>query len=103
MHKQTTYMSRSLSSLNNYIALEGIEILAYRNSSCSIFVFLKDKFLEFQCHFKQDKLQLRPPHIIYVNYLDLDQTYATHEFQVYSKSLRQNNFIRNSVEFKAKN
>ena len=28
---------------------------------------------------EQDKQQLRPSHIISVNYLDLDQAYATHE------------------------
>ena len=30
---------------------------------------------------EQDKHQLRPSHIISVNYLDLDQAYATHEFK----------------------
>jgi hypothetical protein len=38
-----------------------------------------------------------------VNYLDLDQAYTTHEFQVQNKSLYQNNLIQNSGEFKAKN
>jgi hypothetical protein len=36
-------------------------------------------------------------------HLDLDQAYATHEFQVQSKSLYQNNLIQNSGEFKAEN
>ena len=38
---------------------------------------------------------------ISVNYLDLDQAYATHEFQVQSKFLYQNSLIQNSGEFKA--
>ena len=37
---------------------------------------------------------------ISVNYLDLDQAYATHEFQVQSKFLYQNSHIQNSREFK---
>ena len=85
------------------MALVGIQALSYRNSSCSVFVFLKDKSLELWCHSEQDKQQLRPSHIISINYLDLDQAYATHEFQVQSKPLCQNNLIQNSGEFKAKN
>ena len=52
---------------------------------------------------EQDKHQLRPSHIIPVNYLDLEQAYATHEFLVWSKSLCQNNLIQNSGEFKVEN
>ena len=63
--------------------------------------FSKDKSLELWCHLKQDKKQLRPSHIISVNSLDLDQAYATHEFQVQSKPLCQNNFIQNLGEFEA--
>ena len=86
------------------MALVRIQVLSYRNSSYSIFcVFSKDKSSEFQCHLEQDKQQLRPSYIISVDYLDLDQAYATHEFQVQSKSLYQNNLIQNSGEFKAKN
>ena len=80
-----------------------IQALSHWNSSCSIFMFLKDKYLELWCHLEQDKQQLRHSHIISVNYLDLDQAYATHEFQVQSKSLYQNNLIQNLGEFKAKN
>jgi hypothetical protein len=40
---------------------------------------------------------------MFINYLDWDQAYATHEFQVKRKSLYQNNLIQNSGEFKAKN
>ena len=40
----------------------------------------KSKSPEFWCHLEQDKQQLKPSHIISVNYLDLDQAYATHEF-----------------------
>ena len=65
--------------------------------------FSKDKSPELQCHLEQDKQQVRPFYIISVNYLDLDQAYATHEFQVRSKSLYQNNLIQNSGEFKAEN
>jgi hypothetical protein len=59
----------------------GIQALSYRNSSCSIFM----------------------SHTISINYLDLDQTYATHEFQVQSKFLYQINLIQNSGEFNAEN
>ena len=52
---------------------------------------------------EQDKQQVRPSHIISINYLDLDQAYATHGFQVQSKSLYQNNLIQNSGEIKAEN
>ena len=38
-----------------------------------------------------------------VNYLDLDQAYATHKFQAQSKFLYQNSLIQNSGEFKAEN
>ena len=82
------------------MAVVGIQALSYRNSSGNIFMFLS-KSPEFQCHLKQDKQQLRPSHIISVNYLDLDQAYATHEFQVQSKY--QSSFIQKSEEFKAKN
>ena len=40
---------------------------------------------------------------MYVNYLDLDQAYATHEFQVQSKSLYQISRIQNLGEFEAEN
>ena len=85
------------------MALVGIQALSYMNSPCSIFVFLKDKSLKLWCHLEQDKQQLRTSYIISVNYLDLDQAYATHEFQVQSKSLYQNNLIQDSEEFKAEN
>jgi hypothetical protein len=39
--------------------------------------------------------------MISINHLDLDQAYATHEFQVQGKFLCQINFIQNSGEFKA--
>ena len=66
-----------------------IQALSYKNSSYSIFVFLKDKSPELWCHLEQDKQQLRSSHIVSINYLDLDQAYAS--------------FIQNSGEFKAKN
>ena len=50
---------------------------------------------------EQDKQQVRPSHIISINYLDWDQAYATHEFQVQSKSLYQISRIQNSEEFMA--
>ena len=65
--------------------------------------FSKDKSPELQCHQEQDKQQLRPSLIISINYLDLAQAYATHEFQVQSKFLYQNSRIQNSGEFKAEN
>ena len=69
----------------------------------NFYVFQKINLQNFQCHLEQDKQQLRPSHIISVNYLDLDQAYATHEFQVQSKFLYQNSLIQNSGEFKAEN
>ena len=74
--------------------------LSYRNSSCCLFRFSKE-ISRIQYHLEQDKQQLRPSHIISVKYLDLDQAYATHEFQVLSKPLCQNNLIQNSREFEA--
>ena len=65
--------------------------------------FSKDKSLELQYHLEQHKQHLRPSHIISVNYLDLDQAFATHEFQVQSKSLYQISCIQNSGEFEAEN
>jgi hypothetical protein len=37
------------------MVLVGIPALSYRNSSCSIFVFSKDKSSELKCHLEQDK------------------------------------------------
>jgi hypothetical protein len=65
--------------------------------------FQKVSLQNFGVTLEQDKQQFRPSHIISVNYLDLDQAYATHEFQVQSKSLYQISFIQNLREFKAKN
>ena len=65
--------------------------------------FSKDKSPELLCHLEHDKQQLKPSHIIFVNYLDLDQEYATHEFQVQRKFLYQSSLIQNSGEFKAEN
>ena len=66
-------------------------------------MFSKDKSPKLSYHLEQDKQQLRPSHIISVNFLDLDQAFATHEFQVQSKSLYQINLIQNLEEFKAEN
>ena len=63
----------------------------------------KSKSPEFWCHLEQDKQQLKSSHIISINYLDLDQAYATQEFQVQSKFLYPNSHIQNSGEFMAKN
>jgi hypothetical protein len=41
--------------------------------------FSKDKSLKLY-YLEQDKQQLKSSHIISVNYLDLDQAYATNEF-----------------------
>ena len=85
------------------MALVGIQVLSYRNSSCSIFVFSKSKSPKFQCHLEQDKQQLRPSHIISVNYLNLDQAYATHECQIQSKFFYQIKSIQYSGEFWTEN
>ena len=67
------------------------------------FYVSQKKSTEFQHHLEQDKQQPRPSHIISINYLDLDQAYATHELQVQSKFSYQNSHIQNSRDFKAKN
>ena len=85
------------------MALVGIQAIIQGTHHVEFLCFSKDKFLELQCYLEQDKQQLRPSHIISVNYLDLNQAYATHKFQVQSKSLYQNSFIQNSGEFKAEN
>ena len=90
-------------SLNNmYGSSENSSFVIQELIMQHFYVFQK-KSLELQCYLEQDKQQLRPSHIISVNYLDLDQAYATHEFQVQSKFLYQNSLIQNSGEFKAKN
>ena len=96
-------MSGSFTSLNNMYGFGRNSSFIIQELIMQHLSFLKDKSLEFQCHLEQDKQQLRPSHIISVNYLDLDHAYATHEFQVQSKSLYQNNLIQNSGEFKDEN
>ena len=66
-------------------------------------VFQKINLQNFCVTWNKIKQQLRPSHIISVNYLDLDQAHAAHKFQDQSKSLYQNNLIQNSREFKAEN
>ena len=97
-------MSRSFPSLNIIYGSSRNSSFVIQGTHYEAFLyFLKDKSSELQYHLEQDKQQLRPSHIISVNYLDLDQAYATHEFQVQSKFLYQNSLIQNSGEFKAKN
>ena len=80
----------------------GIQVLSYKELIMqNFYVFSKDKSPKLQYHQEQDKQQLRPSHIISINYLDLDQAFATHEFQVQSESLYQISHIQNSEEFKA--
>ena len=68
------------------MALVGIQALSYKEFIMqNFYVFSKDKSLELQYQQEQDKQQLRASHIISINYLDLAQAYATHEFQVQSK------------------
>ena len=96
-------MSGSLPSLNNMYGSGGNSSCHTRTHHVVFLCFSKDKSSELQCHLEQDKQQLRPSHIISINYLDLDQAYGTHEFQVQSKSLYQNNLIQNLGEFKTEN
>ena len=97
-------MCGSFPSLNNmYGSGRNLSFVIHELIIQYFYVFSKDKSLEVQCHLEQDKQQLRPSNIISINYLDLDQAYATHEFQVQSKSLYQNNLIQNSREFKTEN
>ena len=89
-------------NLNNMYGSSGNSSFVIQELIMQYF-YSKDKSLELQSHLEQDKQQLRPSQIIAVNYLDLDQAYATHEFQVQSKFLYQNNLIQDSKEFKAEN
>ena len=91
MQKQAAYMWKFFQPNN-----------MYGSGGNSSFIIQEKKYLEPQCHQEQHKQQLRPSHIISVNYLGLDQAYATHEFQVQSKPLCQNNLIQNLGEFEAK-
>ena len=101
--KQAADMSGSFTSLNNMYGFGRNSSFIIQELIMQHLSFLKDKSLEFQCHLEQDKQQLKHSHIISVNYLDLDQAYATQEFQVQSKSLYQSNFIQNLGEFKVEN
>ena len=104
MQQQAAYMSGSFLNLNIiYGSSRYLSFVIQGTHHVAFLCFSKDKSLELQYHLEQDKQQLRPSHIISINYLDLDQAYATHEFQVQSKSLYQNNFIQNSGEFKDEN
>ena len=96
-------MSGSFPSLNMYSSDRNSSFVIQGTHHVEFLCFSKDKSLELQCHQEQDKQQLRPSHIIFVNYLNLDRAYVSHEFQVQSKSLYQNNFIQNLGEFKAEN
>ena len=74
------------------MALVGIKLCHIGTHHVIFLCFSKDKSPKLWCHLEQRNY-----------YLDLDQAYATHEFQVQSKSLYQNNLIQNSGEFKAEN
>ena len=76
-------------------ALSFVKLCHIETHHVAFLCFSKSKSLEFWCHLEQDKQQLRPSHIISINYLYLDQAYDTHEFQVQSKSLYQISFIQN--------
>ena len=100
---QNKHICGSFPRLNNMYGSGGNSSFVIQELIMQHFYVFQKKSPELQCHLEQDKQQLRPSHIISVNYLDLDQAYATHEFQVQSKSLYQNSLIQNSREFKAKN
>ena len=76
--EQVAYVSGSFPSLNNIYSSGGnssfvIQELIMQHFLC----FSKDKSPKLQCYLEQDKQQLRPSQIISINYLDLDQAYAT--------------------------
>ena len=74
------------------MASVGIQALSYRSSSYNIFMFLKDKSPELQYHLEQDKQQLKPSHIISINYLYLDQALLPTSFM-----FRVNSYIKTIV------
>ena len=97
-------MSGSFPSLKQHVWLWQNFKLCHTGTHHVVFLcFSKDKSLELQYHLEQDKQELRPSYIISVNYLDLDQANATHEFQAQSKFLYQNGLIQNLGEFKVEN
>ena len=101
---QAAYMSGSFPSLNIICGSGRNSSFAIQGTHHEAFLyFSKDKSPGLQYQLEKDKQQLRPSHIRSINYLDLDQAYATHEFQVQSKFLYQNSLIQNSKEFKAEN
>ena len=97
------HISGSFPSLDKHVWLQQEFKLCHTGSHHVIFLCFLKEISRIQYHLEQDKQQLRPSHIISINYLDLDQAYATHEFQLQSKSLYQNNLIQNSGEFKNEN
>ena len=66
------------------------------------YVFQK-KSPELQCHLEQDKQQLRPSHIISVNYLDLDQALLPTSLKFRANSHVKSFFIQNQGEFQVEN
>ena len=100
---QATYMSRSFSSLNTIYGFGRNSSYHTRAHHVELLCFSKDKSLELQYHLEQDKQQLIPSYIISINYLDLNQAYATHENQVQSKFLYQIKSIQYSEEFRTEN
>ena len=78
------------------MALVGIQTLSYKELIMQDFhIFQKINLQNFSITWNKITQQLRPSHITSVNYLDLDQAYATHEFQVHSKFLYQNTVSKN--------
>ena len=97
------HICESFSSLNNIYGSGRNSSFVTQELIMSFLCSPKDKSSKLQCHLEQDKQQLRPSHIISINYLDLDKAYASHKFQVQSKFLYQNSLIQNSGEFKTEN
>ena len=97
------HISGSFPSLNNMYGSDGNSSFDIQELIIQHFYVYQKKSLDFQYHLEQDKQHLRPSHIISINYLDLEQAYATLEFQVQSNFLYQNNLIQNLGEFKVEN
>ena len=97
------HISGSFPSLDKHVWLWQEYKLCHTGSHHVAFLCFSKEISRIQYHLEQDKQQLRPFHIISVNYLDLDEAYATHEFQVQIKFSCQINLIQNSGEFKAEN
>ena len=102
--KSKQHICGSFPSLNNMCGSGGNSSFAIQELIIQhFFIFQKINTLKLSFTLELDKQPLRPSHIISVNHLDLDQAFATHEYQVQSKFLYQIKSIQYLGEFWTKN